>query len=68
MSKDVELVRRNPHNGKWYVLGSIGNNQFMPISEGYETKHEAEARRIHLRKAQAAAKQELQGWGGTYDA
>ena len=36
------IVRKNPNDNKWYALGHVGDNQWMPVSDGYKIKTQAE--------------------------
>lgn len=59
-------VQRNPSNGLWYVLGYCGYSKsgkmlYIPVSDGYHTRGQAEARTIHQSLADDCAKDELYG-------
>lgn len=46
-------VARNPTDRKWYVVGHCGGKWWMPISNSFDTKSEAEK---HLHHQHAADK------------
>ena len=62
-AKRHHLIAQNPNDNLWYVLGFEGK-YWMPISEGFKTRREAEqsARRITL--AEQSQLQELRQWNG----
>ena len=41
------IVRKNPNDNKWYALGHVGDNQWMPVSDGYNHKKQAPKIRCH---------------------
>lgn len=62
-------VAKNPHDGLYYAIGFCGSNpkgtrQFMPISQGYSSKAEAEAFALSQHKVDKAMAREL---GGTLE-
>ena len=36
------IVSKNPHDKKWYVMGHVGNNKWMPVSNGFKNKTQAQ--------------------------
>ena len=36
------IVAKNPSDKKWYVLGHVGRNQWMPISDAFKNKADAQ--------------------------
>ena len=36
------IVSKNPSDKKWYVLGHVGRNQWMPISDAFKNKADAQ--------------------------
>ena len=36
------IVSKNPSDKKWYVMGHVGNNKWMPVSNGFKTKSQAQ--------------------------
>ena len=36
------IVAKNPSDKKWYVLGHVGRNQWMPISDAFKNKVDAQ--------------------------
>ena len=45
------IVEKNPHDKKWYVMGHVGSNKWMPVSNGFKSK--AQARRWAQGQGQA---------------
>ena len=31
------IVEKNPHDKKWYVMGHVGKNKWMPVSNGFKS-------------------------------
>ena len=55
------IVRRNPKDKLWYALGSVGDNQWMPVSDGFKDKKKAEKWAKSQAKVDVAAKGEVGG-------
>ena len=36
------IVEKNPHDKKWYVMGHVGSNKWMPVSQGFKSKAQAQ--------------------------
>jgi len=36
------IVSKNPHDKKWYVMGHVGRNKWMPVSNGFKNKAQAQ--------------------------
>ena len=36
------IVSKNPHDKKWYVMGHVGSNKWMPVSNGFKNKTQAQ--------------------------
>ena len=36
------IVSKNPNDKKWYVMGHVGNNKWMPVSNGFKNKSQAQ--------------------------
>ena len=55
------FVSKNPHDKKWYVMGHVGRNKWMPVSDGF--KKEAQARKWAKSqdKVDSAARGEIGG-------
>ena len=54
-SPEKYVVKQNPSDKLWYVLGNVGK-YFMPVSSGYKSKAQADAYAKKQPKADAAAK------------
>jgi hypothetical protein len=53
-------VAKNPKDSKWYVVGNCGNGYWMPVSNPFSSKQDAEQHISHQLKADSAARMELQ--------
>ncbi len=53
------ITAKNPNDGKWYALGYIGKNQYIPISDPCNSKKQALKEAKHLEIAENAAKKDL---------
>ena len=53
------IVRQNPSDKLWYALGSVGSNQWMPVSDGFKDKKKAEKWAKSQAKVDVAAKGEV---------
>lgn len=49
-------VKRNPMDGKWYVIGHCRDGIWMPVSLGYKTKKEVTVRLSRQKMADIDAK------------
>ena len=36
------IVSKNPNDKKWYVMGHVGNNKWMPVSNAFKNKSQAQ--------------------------
>ena len=36
------IVSKNPDYKKWYVMGHVGRNKWMPVSNGFNNKAQAQ--------------------------
>jgi hypothetical protein len=36
------IVAKNPSDKKWYALGHVGSNKWMPVSDGFNSKAQAQ--------------------------
>ena len=55
------IVEKNPHDKKWYVMGHVGKNKWMPVSNGFKSKAEARKWAKGQGKADKAAVGEIGG-------
>ena len=55
------IVEKNPHDKKWYVIGHVGRNKWMPVSNGFKSKPEARKWAKSQGKVDKAAVGELGG-------
>ena len=56
------IVEKNPHDKKWYVMGHVGRNKWMPVSNGFKSKPEAQKwAKIQSKVVNPAAAKELEG-------
>jgi hypothetical protein len=55
------IVEKNPHDGKWYVMGHVGRNKWMPVSNGFKDKGKAQKWAKSQSKVDVAAKGEVGG-------
>ena len=53
------IVYKNPHDKKWYVMGHVGNNKWMPVSSGFKNKTQAQMGAKSQDKGDAAARGEI---------
>ena len=53
------IVEKNPHDKKWYVMGHVGRNKWMPVSNGFKSKAEARKWAQSQGKVDKAAAKEL---------
>ena len=56
------IVAKNPSDKKWYAMGHVGSNKWMPISNGFKSKAEAQKwARIQTKVVNPAAAREVGG-------
>jgi len=36
------IVSKNPSDKKWYAMGHVGSNKWMPVSSGFKNKAQAQ--------------------------
>ena len=55
------IVSKNPNDKKWYVMGHVGNNKWMPVSNGFKDKTQAQKWAKSQDKVDSAASGEISG-------
>ena len=55
------IVSKNPNDKKWYVMGHVGNNKWMPVSNGFKNKSQAQKWAKSQDKVDSAARGEIGG-------
>ena len=55
------IVEKNPNDGKWYVMGHVGSNKWMPVSSGFKNKAKAQKWARSQSKVDVAARGEVGG-------
>ena len=56
------IVAKNPSDKKWYALAHVGSNKWMPVSDGFKSKAEAQKwARIQTKVVDPAARKEVSG-------
>ena len=55
------IVSKNPHDKKWYVMGHVGRNKWMPVSNGFKNKPQAQKWAKSQDKVDSAASGEISG-------
>ena len=55
------IVSKNPNDKKWYVMGHVGRNQWMPVSNGFKDKAQAKKLAKSQDKVDDAARGEISG-------
>ena len=55
------IVEKNPNDGKWYVMGHVGQNKWMPVSSGFKNKAKAQKWAKSQSKVDVAARGEVGG-------
>ena len=55
------IVSKNPNDKKWYVMGHVGNNKWMPVSNGFKNKTQAQKWAKSQDKVDSAAHGEISG-------
>ena len=53
------IVSKNPSDKKWYVMGHVGNNKWMPVSNGFKNKAQAQKWAKSQDKVDIAARGEI---------
>ena len=53
------IIKQNPSDKLWYALGSVGRNQWMPVSDGFKYKFSADAWAMHQSKVDKIAYAEM---------
>ena len=53
------IVSQNPHDKKWYVMGHVGRNKWMPVSDGFKNKTQAQKWSKSQDKVDSAARGEI---------
>ena len=53
------IVSKNPNDNKWYVMGHVGRNQWMPVSNGFKNKAQAQKWAKSQDKVDSAARGEI---------
>jgi len=55
------ITAKNPSDKKWYAMGHVGNNKWMPVSQGFKSKAQAQKWAKGQGKADKAAVGEIGG-------
>ena len=55
------IVSKNPSDKKWYVMGHVGSNKWMPVSSGFKNKAQAQKWAKSQDKVDIAARGEISG-------
>ena len=55
------IVSKNPSDKKWYVMGHVGNNKWMPVSNGFKNKVQAQKWAKSQDKVDSASRGEISG-------
>ena len=55
------IVAKNPSDKKWYALGHVGSNKWMPVSDAFKSKAEAQKWAKSQGKVDIAARGEVGG-------
>ena len=55
------IVSKNPSYKKWYVMGHVGNNKWMPVSNGFKNKVQAQKWAKSQDNVDSAASGEISG-------
>ena len=53
------IVSKNPHDKKWYVMGHVGRKKWMPVSNGFKNKAQAQKWAKSQDKVDIAARGEI---------
>ena len=55
------IVSKNPQDKKWYVMGHVGRNKWMPVSNGFKDKAQAKKWAKSQDNVDDAARGEISG-------
>ena len=55
------IVSKNPSDKKWYAMGHVGNNKWMPVSNGFKNKVQAQKWAKSQDKVDSTASGEISG-------
>jgi len=55
------IVTKNPSDKKWYAMGHVGSNKWMPVSSGFKNKAQAQKWAKSQDKVDIAARGEISG-------
>ena len=55
------IVSKNPSDKKWYAMGHVGSNKWMPVSNGFKNKTQAQKWAKSQDKVDIAARGEISG-------
>ena len=55
------IVSKNPNDKKWYVMGHVGRNKWMPVSDGFKKEAQAQKWAKRQDKVDSAARGEIGG-------
>ena len=56
------IVEKNPHDKLWYAMGHVGRNKWMPVSNGFKSKAQAQKwAKIQAKVVNPAARAEVGG-------
>ena len=53
------IVAKNPSDKKWYAMGHVGSNKWMPVSSGFKNKAQAQKWAKSQDKVDSAARGEI---------
>ena len=53
------IVSKNPNDKKWYVMGHVGRNKWMPVSDGFKKEAQAQKWAKSQDKVNSAARGEM---------
>jgi len=56
------IVAKSPDDNKWYAMGHVGKNKWMPVSDGFKSKAQAQKwAKIQAKVVDPAGEKELGG-------
>jgi hypothetical protein len=55
------IVEKNPHDKLWYAMGHVGSNKWMPVSNGFKSKAQAQKWAKSQVKVDVAARGDVGG-------
>ena len=55
------IVSKNPQDKKWYVMGHVGRNKWMPVSNGFKNNAQGKKWAKSQDKVDDAARGEISG-------